>query len=254
MMLARSDDSRTSQGAPQGTAREICWPVGHAAAIVDGMTEGDWPDVAAVYDAVASDYADEFALVTADQGPVWDVGCGPAGHITRFLADREVAVVGCDISPGAVAEARRRQPGLDFRVADLRRLPVPDRSLAGIVAFYSLVHLRRAELPGALAEFRRVLKPTGALLIAMHATDGAFSESEDVPQPGDAGEIVSTEFLGHRVEHRVTLVHLREFTAIVSGAGFGDLGYQYRGPYPGEYPTQRLYVQAGPRRPDYLDP
>jgi SAM-dependent methyltransferase len=239
--------------------------------MVGDVTHGDGPDVAAMYDAVAADYADrfadeldakpgdvnlldQFALVTAQQGPVWDVGCGSAGHITRFMADREVEVVGADISPGAVTEARRRQPDLDFRVADLRQLPVSDRSLAGIVAFYSLIHLPRPELPAALAEFRRVLKPTGALLIAMHSVAEGSPESRFDPEADDPGEIVSTEFLGHPVVHRVTLVHPRELSAIARHAGFDDVGFFQRAPYPGEYPTHRLFLRAGPDRPDYLDP
>jgi SAM-dependent methyltransferase len=219
-----------------------------------------WPDIAAAYDVAAATYADrfadelagkpgdrklldDFARVVAGQGPVWDVGCGAAGHITRFLADREVEVVGSDISPGVVAEARRRQPGLDFRVADLRRLPVPDGSLAGILAFYSLIHLPRPELPVALAEFRRALKPAGVLLVAMHS---AITGSPDGPGEGEAGEIVEAQAFGHPVEVRVTLVTTRELSRMAADAGLPGIGSHERPPYPGEYPTQRVYLWSGP--------
>jgi SAM-dependent methyltransferase len=159
---------------------------------------------------------------------VWDIGCGPAGHVTAYLADRGVAAAGADISPGGVAEARRRHPGLEFRVADMLDLPAADGSLAGIVAFYSIIHLPRHQLPAALAEFRRVLVPAGSMLIAMH---------------GGTGERGSTEAFGHPVELRMTLVTLDEITALIQAAGLTVAWSQERDPYPGEI-TQRLYLWA----------
>lgn len=211
------------------------------------MSEGeDWPDITAAYDEVAADYAglfadelagkpfdrellDGFAGAVAGRGPVWDLGCGAAGHITRYLADRGVEVVGADVSPGVVAVAREREPGLEFRVADLRTLPVPDGWLAGIVAFYSVIHLPREQLPVALAEFRRVLAPGGSLLLAMH---------------GGSGVIGSNQAFGHPVEVRVTLVSLAELTGLVTAAGLTVDWEQERDPYRAEHPTKRLYIWA----------
>jgi SAM-dependent methyltransferase len=206
---------------------------------------GPWPDIAAGYDRLASHYADRFgteldgkpadralldrfAAEVAGRGPVWDVGCGPAGHVTAYLARRGVAASGADLSPGAVAEARRRHPGLDFRVADMLRLPAADGSLAGIVAFYSVIHLPRPQIPAVLAEFRRVLAPGGSLLLAMH--------------PG-AGERGSADALGQGVALRMTLVTLAEITALVEAAGLAVGWSQAREPYPGEV-TPRLYLWA----------
>jgi SAM-dependent methyltransferase len=241
------------------------------------MTEGGaaagrpWPDIAAAYDVAAATYADrfagelagkpldrqlldEFARTVADQGPVWDVGCGAAGHITRFLADQEVEVIGSDISPGVVAEARRRQPDLDFRVADMRRLPVPDGSLAGILAFYSLIHLPRPQIPVALAEFRRALAPTGSLLLAMHSATTWSPERGFSADDGEAGEIVEAAAFGHPVELRVTLIYMPELTQMVGDAGLPSISCAERAPYPGEYPTRRVYVWSGPNEPEHLNP
>jgi SAM-dependent methyltransferase len=230
-----------------------------------------WPDIAAAYDVAAATYADrfagelagkpldrqlldQFARGVAGQGPVWDVGCGAAGHITRFLADQGVEVIGSDISPGVVAEARRRQPDLDFRVADLRRLPVPDGSLAGILAFYSLIHLPRPQLPVALAEFRRALAPAGALLVAMHSATTWSPEAGFGPDDGEAGEIVEAEAFGHPVELRVTLIYPAELTRMAGEAGLPSVTCCERAPYPGEYPTRRAYAWSGPDEPEHLNP
>ena len=89
-----------------------------------GSREGaPWPDIAHTYDVAAEHYAatfaaeldgkpfdrnllDRYAAEAAGRGEVWDVGCGAAGHLTRYLADRGVAASGADISPGSVAVAR----------------------------------------------------------------------------------------------------------------------------------------------------
>ncbi|GAB3404021.1 class I SAM-dependent methyltransferase [Flindersiella endophytica] len=205
-----------------------------------------WPDFASSYDVVAADYAaafagelagkpfdrdllDRFAAAVAGGGPVWDVGCGAAGHVTRYLADRRVEVVGADISPGSIAQAAKAQPDLEFRVADMRSLPADDSSLRGIVAFYSLIHLPRQELPSAFAEFGRVLAPGGDLLVSMH---------------GGTGEFASGQFLGHAVPFRATLVGLDELAGFAESAGFHVRERQARPPYNQEHPTDRLYLWA----------
>lgn len=205
-----------------------------------------WPDIGHTYDVAAEHYAatfaaeldgkpfdrdllDRYAAVLAGRGEVWDVGCGAAGHLTRYLADRGVAVSGADLSPGSVAVARRCQPGLTFRVADMCDLPAGDGSLAGIVAFYSMIHLPRPRIPVALTEFRRALTSGGALVAAMH---------------GGTGEIGSDAAFGLPVQVRATLVSLDEFAGMAEAAGFAIRERHERAPYPGEYLSPRLYLWA----------
>jgi len=209
-----------------------------------GAGKAAWPDIAHAYDVVAEDYAAtfggelrrkpfdrdllaRFAATVAGRGPVWDVGCGSAGHITRYLADRGVQAAGVDLSPRSVAVARAQQPDLEFRVADMCDLPADDGSLAGIVAFYSVIHLPRHRIPAALAEFRRALGPGGGLLIAMH---------------GGSGEIGRDEWLGHSVRVGATLVSMAELTEKLESAGFALRERHARDPYEGEAPTRRLYI------------
>jgi SAM-dependent methyltransferase len=218
--------------------------------VLDGSVtagpEGPWPDIAGSYDVVAQEYAaqfrdeldgkpfdrdllDRFAAALAGQGSVWDIGCGSAGHVTRYLADRGVDAAGVDVSPAVAAVAGQLQPDLEFRVADMRHLPARNGSLAGIVAFYSVIHLPREQVPAGLAEFSRVLAPGGQLLIAMH---------------GGTGEIGTDDWFGRGVPFRGTLVSMTELTAALGAAGFDVVHQHERDPYPGEHASQRLYVWA----------
>jgi SAM-dependent methyltransferase len=75
-------------------------------------------------------------------GLVTDIGCG-AGRITAFLHAAGLDAEGIDLSPGMLAAAKRDYPGLRFTEGDMLRLNLPDESRAGIVAWYSIIHLPR---------------------------------------------------------------------------------------------------------------
>jgi SAM-dependent methyltransferase len=209
------------------------------------MTES-WPDIRAVYDAVAQEYAAAFAdeldakpfdrellaeFAAACPGRIYDVGCGAAGHVTRFLADRGADVTGIDVSSASIDIASAREPALRFEVADMCQLPCGDGALGGLVAFYSVIHLPREQVPVALAEFRRVLRPGGVLLVSMH---------------GGTGEIQSDGWFGRPVSVRATLWALPDLMAAIEAAGFVVRRHYDREPYAAEHPTRRLYVWAEP--------
>jgi SAM-dependent methyltransferase len=73
-------------------------------------------------------------------------------------------VIGTDASPEMLAEARKRLPDIDFREADLLRLPLPDNAVDTVVCALALTHV--PDLAQVLAEFARVLRPSGHLVIS----------------------------------------------------------------------------------------
>jgi SAM-dependent methyltransferase len=101
---------------------------------------------------------------------VLDVGCGP-GTITADLAERvrPGRVLGVDRSAAVIAEARAAAPEVDFAVADVLRLGVPDGAFDVVHAHQVLQHL--ADPAAALAEMRRVCRPGG--LVAVRDADYA---------------------------------------------------------------------------------
>jgi SAM-dependent methyltransferase len=173
---------------------------------------------------------DRFADEVRESGPVCDLGCGP-GHVARYLADRGVEVRGIDLSPAMVEEARRRSPDTDFHVGDMLALDdVADATFAGIVAFYSIVHLAEDTLPTVFREMHRVLTPGGRLLLAFHVGD-------DVLRPEELwGVPIALEWIFHRTDAVVRAL-------IASGLPVD--GVVEREPYEGvEHASRRAYVLA----------
>ena len=214
------------------------------AVLADGATTRD-ERVRSSYDAVAVQYADQLAdeldglpferwlldrvAAHADGGPVVEVGSGP-GHVTAYLAEAGADATGVDLAPAMVEEARRRFPGGDYQVGDLRRLmrPTSATGWSAVLAWYSLIHLAGSELPDALGALSRPLAAGGWLVVALHA--GA--EVRHVDEWFDAA--VDLDFVLHDPADVVRLVE---------GAGFTDVEWYHRGPFParGET-TERLYV------------
>lgn len=130
-----------------------------------------------LFGSVDSVHADDLAMVRrwAELAGGWvlDIGCGP-GQLSAYLHGLGFDVTGIDPVPEFVEHARVRYPGPSFEVGSAQTLDLPDGSVAGILAWYSLIHLPPDELDGVLTEFRRMLAPGGVVLLGFF--DGAAVE------------------------------------------------------------------------------
>ncbi|MEV2212987.1 class I SAM-dependent methyltransferase [Streptomyces sp. NPDC050997] len=146
-------------------------------------------DTRTSYDTVAVSYADRIREALAREpylratlalfadlvhaaggGPVADVGCGP-GHVTAHLHELAVDAFGIDLSPVMIDVARRDHPGLRFEVGSMTDLDLADSSVVGLLAFWSLIHVPDDAVPTVFGHFRRVLRPSGPLLLGFHVGD-----------------------------------------------------------------------------------
>ena len=173
-------------------------------------------------------FLDAFAERCAG-GTIVDLGCGP-GHVAAYLAARGARVEGLDLSPAMIDEARASHPGIEFRVGDMFALPYADRSMAGAVAFYAIVHLRSSELVAPMRELHRVLAVGGLVALAFHAGTETVHVDELFGCP------TSLDFMFHVPESVI---------ASLVEAGFTIEARLDREPYAGaEHPTRRTYLLA----------
>lgn len=202
-------------------------------------------ELKASYDRVAERYAteyfdelsrkpfdreilDSFADSVRGRGEICEIGCGP-GQIARYLQDRGLNMRGIDLSSEMVRCASRLNPDISFEQGDMLMLQAADESLAGIVSFYAIIHLRREDVTQALKEMHRTLQPGGKLLVSFHGGDGELHRDEWYEQP---------------VSIDVSLFRSDEMKSYLELAEFEVERIEEREPYEFEYPTKRLYALA----------
>jgi ubiquinone/menaquinone biosynthesis C-methylase UbiE len=114
--------------------------------------------------------ADDVAATAPEGSVVLDAGCG-TGRLAVQIARRrpDMHIYGVDLEPGMVDVAMRRtkQLGLDdrveFTIADLADLPLPDRSVDLVVSTASLHHW--TDVGAVVASLDRVLRSDGRMWI-----------------------------------------------------------------------------------------
>jgi SAM-dependent methyltransferase len=153
--------------------------------------------------------------------------------VARNLKERGVDVVGYDLSPRMVEAARHLNPEMNFHQSDMTALDHANESWAGVVAFYSLIHIPPPEIAGTLRGFRRILQPGGLLLLAFHIGDETLHLDDWWEQK------VNIDFFFFRPE---------EMARDLASAGFDLQEIIEREPYPEvEHQSRRAYIFA--RRP-----
>jgi SAM-dependent methyltransferase len=100
-------------------------------------------------------------------GRVLDVGCGPGTYLTLLREHHpSMRAIGVDLSPGMAKEASQHAPAIN---GDAARLPFDDDAFDRMLAPHMLYHC--PDIPAAVRELRRVLRPGGALVAVTNAHD-----------------------------------------------------------------------------------
>jgi len=95
---------------------------------------------------------------------VLDVGCG-TGTILKRLSDKsKIKGYGTDIAVNMIAEAKKKCPQIDFKIASCDDLPFENQIFDVVIACMAYHHFSNQE--GFAKEAARILKPDGVLYIA----------------------------------------------------------------------------------------
>lgn len=104
---------------------------------------------------------------------VLDLGSG-SGRDLKRMQDLGLCAQGLDVSEGLARIARQYAPVI---IGDMRCIPFAQNTFDGVLAAASLLHLPVNEVPVALSEIKRVLRPRG--ILAMVVKGGAGELKDD---------------------------------------------------------------------------
>ncbi len=174
-------------------------------------------------------------LLVGQLGQVGDVGCGP-GHITDYLGQLDLSMVGVDLAPEMVARARASHPAYQFSVGAVEALEVPDGGWAGAVALGTLWHHDAGGRAVALRELARVVRPGGVLLLG-------WLESAPRHPAGSSHRL--RRWLDRDVSLELHFTSIKTALSEARDAGFDVISATLREPLlPHELPARRGFLLA----------
>jgi ubiquinone/menaquinone biosynthesis C-methylase UbiE len=199
-----------------------------------------------LYDTVAKEYAETFSgehekkpkdqeilhrfwIEIGDRRPIWDIGCGP-GQTSEYLKNLGIEISGLDLSEKILEQARTFHPEIHFRNGNILELEFENDSIAGVVAFYTIVHFTEEQVEIAFRQVFRVLQPGGIFLFTYHIGEETIHVEE---------------FLGKEIDIDLMFFTTDFIYSCLERSGFEKIEIIEREPYPGvEYESRRAYVFA----------
>lgn len=136
-----------------------------------------WNNVASWYDEYLEGGEDTYQrkvifpnltrLVAPTQGmKILDLACGQ-GFFSRGFAEAGAEVIGIDLSPNLIEQARKRSPGINFLVSTADAIPaVSDASMDVVTIVLAIQNIENFH--GVFSECSRVLKEDGRLFLVLN--------------------------------------------------------------------------------------
>jgi SAM-dependent methyltransferase len=130
------------------------------------------------YDTAAAQFAEDWNSQPApadlhdlirryfNDGNAADIGCG-SGREVAWLVAHEYPAIGYDASPALIAEARRRHPACDFRIAALPDLEgLAANSFANVLCETVIMHLPHDEIARSVQRIVEIAKDGGVVYLS----------------------------------------------------------------------------------------
>ena len=123
---------------------------------------------------------------------VLDIACGE-GYGTNLMAKKALHITGVDIDNITIENAKKKYTACNivFATGSVLKLPAHDNSFDVITCFETLEHISEQE--EMLAELKRVLTPTGILLIST-PDKKSYSDKTGYKNPFHKKELYEQEF------------------------------------------------------------
>jgi ubiquinone/menaquinone biosynthesis C-methylase UbiE len=170
-----------------------------------------------------------FSKEIGERRPVWDFCCGP-GNTAGYLKNLGIGISGMDISERILEQARSIHSDINFQKGNILDLEFESNSIAGVVAFYAIIHFTEEQVDLAFNEIFRVLQPEGLFLFTFHIGNNTMHVSE---------------FLGKKIDIDFMFFSTEVISKKLKTRGFEIIEIIEREPYPCvEYESRRAYVFA----------
>ena len=187
-------------------------------------------------------FLDDVASANGRNGWLVDLGCGP-GQIGAYLAAKGLRILGVDLSLEMLRAASTFLRKFARLQGDMRALPFANNSIAGVIAFYSIIHISPTELGSTLAEIGRVIAAGGHLAVTFHVTPAP--DADHGTPVGDAPLHID-EMLTEPIDLDFYFYGSERVAAGLEATGFEILQSTVRDPYGPdvEAQTPRAYILA----------
>ena len=120
---------------------------------------------------VNSPFIDEFLKGISNQGKILDAGCA-SGRDVLYMGNKGYDVIGIDLSDNFLDLAKKQVPNGKFFKMNACQLEFSNQEFDGILDAYVFMHFSKSLKEIALAEYGRVLKRGGKLLLLSSVTNG----------------------------------------------------------------------------------
>jgi ubiquinone/menaquinone biosynthesis C-methylase UbiE len=157
---------------------------------------------------------------------VCDIGCGP-GEIANYLYNKNLNVIGIDISEKMINEAKRLNPNIEFKIDNMFNLNMSNDYLFGICSFYAIVNFQYKDIKKIIKEYYRVIKRNGILFITFHIDEKKIH----VDNFFKTGKSLDFYYFDEN-----------KIIKIIKETGFEIIEALVRFPYKEEYPSKRAYI------------